>query len=169
VFCSWFAGSVFPRSQNRDPSTGSGQAFDNARDRLRGTWLLLYYGVYIRDALQMSGWKSRENQRKRGESRLSWRRGDNAGGPLADPDGTPTGGAVPDTRMNGPSAVHSRSPNARDPSASSGQARGHPQRGLEISPGPGPPAVFENAVVQVYARADVDVRGTAGLETRATF
>jgi hypothetical protein len=31
------------------------------------------------------------------------------------------------------------------------------------------PAVFENAVVQVYARADVDVRGTAGLETRATF
>ena len=39
----------------------------------------------------MSGWKSRENQRKRGESRLSWRRGDNAGGPLADPEGTPTG------------------------------------------------------------------------------
>ena len=49
-------------------------------------------------------------------------------------------GAVPDTRMNGPSAFHSRSPNARDPSASSGQARGHPQRGLEISPGPGPPS-----------------------------
>jgi hypothetical protein len=168
VFCSWFAGSVFPRSQNRDPSTGSGQAFDNARDRLRGTWLLLYYGVYIRDALQMSGWKSRENQRKRGESRLSWRRGDNAGGPLADPEGTPTGGAVPDTRMNGPSAVHSRSPNARDPFGKLRAGSGAPSAWSGDLTGTGA-TVFENAVVQVYARADVDVRGTAGLETRATF
>jgi hypothetical protein len=39
-----------------------------------------------------------------------------------------------------PFRVHPRSPNARNPSTSSGQAPGHPQRVLEISLGPGPPA-----------------------------
>ena len=37
-----------------------------------------------------------------------------------------------DTRMSGPPAFHPRSPKARDPSASSGQARGHPPEELKF-------------------------------------
>jgi hypothetical protein len=118
--------------------------FDSAQGGLRGTRRWLQYGVYIRNVLHTDEWKDRVNRRKHGESCSIRRRGDKAGGPLADPavrlsfairwvcSQLPISGwmgdlaSIPGPRVRG------------TPSASSGQARGHPQLGLEISPGPGP-------------------------------
>ena len=120
--------------------------FDSAQGGLRGTRRWLQYGLYIRNVLHTDEWKDRVNRRKHGESRTNWRRGDKAGGPLADSAVRlsfairwvcaqfPIPGWMGDLpSIPGPQ-------NARDPSASSGQARGHPRRGLDFSPGPGSPA-----------------------------
>jgi len=120
--------------------------FDSAQGGLRGTRRWLQYGVYIRNVLHTDEWKDRVNRRKHGESCSIRRRGDKAGGPLADPavrlsfairwvcSQLPISGWMGDlASIPGPRV---------DPfgklRASSGQARGHPQLGLEISPGPGP-------------------------------
>jgi hypothetical protein len=120
--------------------------FDSAQGGLRGTRRWLQYGLYIRNVLHTDGWKDRVNRRKHGESCSIWRRSDKAGVAFADPavrlsfairwvcSQLPISGwmgdlaSIPGPRVRG------------TPSASSGQARGHPQLGLEISPGPGPPA-----------------------------
>ena len=59
--------------------------FDSAQGGLRGTRRWLQYGVYIRNVLHTDEWKDRVNRRKHGESCSIRRRGDKAGGPLADP------------------------------------------------------------------------------------
>jgi hypothetical protein len=118
--------------------------FDSAQGGLRGTRRWLQYGLYIRNVLHTDGWKDRVNRRKHGESCSIWRRSDKAGVAFADPavrlsfairwvcSQLPISGwmgdlaSIPGPRVRG------------TPSASSGQARGHPQLGLEISPGPGP-------------------------------